>query len=125
MISTLETNSIFAVHAVDKSRRGVCVVCVLQLVWSTDCNPLLFFHLDVNDAGSQNMGRIKDSHKTPRAQMKNTQAQVTFSSIFQLEKRGKPEIDTECLSVPSYVDGAHPRVLVFMTVGLSVKIITY
>lgn len=129
IISTLETNSIFAAHAVEESRRGQCVCCVCAAACLEHGPlPLLLFHVGMNDAGSQKVGRIKDYHKTLGAQMRNPHALVFISSVFQLKKRGKPETDAQCLSVPGYVDGAHALFWFFMTVfmtGLSVKIIIY
>lgn len=72
------------------SERSVCVLVrrVLQLVWSTDYYPLLLFHVGMNDAGSQNTGRIKDDHKTLGAQMKNTHAQDMSLQFSSWRKEG-------------------------------------
>lgn len=54
---------------------------VLQLVKNTD--PLLLFHVGMNDTGSWNMGKVKEYYEASRVQMKNSGAQVTRSFARQ------------------------------------------
>jgi len=61
---------------------------VPQLVKSTDCYPLLLFHLGTNDTASWNVGRIKDDFKALGVKAKNFGAQVDVSSILPIGGRG-------------------------------------
>lgn len=47
----------------------------------------------MNDTGSQSMVRMKENYKALRMQVKNTHAQVAFSSVFPAGERRKPEVD--------------------------------
>lgn len=59
-------------------------VRVPQLVKITDYYPLLLFHVGINDARKQNMGRIKEGFKALGAQVKNMGAQFIFFIIYFL-----------------------------------------
>lgn len=64
-----------------------------QLAKSTGYYSLLLLHRGMNDTGSQNMVRMKENYKALRMQVKNTHAQVAFSSVFPAGERKKPEVD--------------------------------
>lgn len=81
--------------------RQSCEVCCLlwakvrdvaervpQLVRSTDFYPMLLFHVRTHDTASQNLGRIKEDYKDLAVQVKNSGAQVIFSSILPVGGNG-------------------------------------
>lgn len=78
----------------DRESRDVCclprariwdiTVRVPQLVKITDYYPLLLFHVGINDARRQNMGRIKEDFKALGTQVKNMGAQFIYFIIYFL-----------------------------------------
>lgn len=68
------------------------------------------------------MDRIKQDYKALGVQVNSTGAQVIFPSVLLLGGKKKEEIDIWCIT-SDYVSGAGEKALVFMTMGLSVKII--
>lgn len=77
-----------------------------QFTKSTDYYPLLLFHVGTNSAGRQNVRRIKEDYKALGGQLKNTGAQVIFSSILPVGRRR--EARNRCIIhiSPTYVAGA-------------------
>jgi len=61
---------------------------VPQPIKSTDCYPLLLFHVSRNNTASWNLGRIKEDFKALGKQAKSIGAQDTFSSILPVGSKG-------------------------------------
>jgi len=77
---------------------------VPQLVKSTDCYPLLLFHVGTNDIASQNQGRIKEDFKSLGGQAKSIGAQFIFSSILLAGGKGAAR-NSHVMNINSWICG--------------------
>jgi len=75
-----------------------------QLVKSTDCYPLLLFHIGTNDTASWNVDRIKEDFKALGVKTKRFGTQVIFSSVLPAEGRGLPR-NRHIIGINSWLRG--------------------